>query len=295
MADRLIGSFLDQVRAGELPLDQHADLAAIARSVAAEAGRGGTAPAVDAPQSLMLAHSHPLLLERLLANLVDNACKARPARRWRWRCAPGRWRAHRVSDAGPGLPDERREALTEPSRAATRRAARRAPGWAWRSSRASSRAWAAGSPSSGVTGVTWPASRCPHPEGAPSRSPQRARCRRGGRRIIAPFHPNRAAERHGLVEQSPDHRQPRPRPRGALHPNGNAVCNVSVATTRQWKNKDSGERQEETEWHRVVFYDRLAEIAGEYLKKGRSVYVEGRLKTRKVAGQGKARTSTPPE
>ena len=64
-------------------------------------------------------------------------------------------------------------------------------------------------------------------------------------------------------------------------PNGNAVCNVSVATTRQWKNKDSGEKQEETEWHRVVFYDRLAEIAGEYLKKGRSVYVEGRLKTRK--------------
>ena len=70
-------------------------------------------------------------------------------------------------------------------------------------------------------------------------------------------------------------------------PNGNAVCNVSVATTRQWKNKDSGERQEETEWHRVVFYDRLAEIAGEYLKKGRSVYVEGRLKTRKWQGQGR--------
>ena len=64
-------------------------------------------------------------------------------------------------------------------------------------------------------------------------------------------------------------------------PSGAAVCNVSVATTRNWKNKDSGERQEETEWHRVVFYDRLAEIAGEYLKKGRSVYVEGRLKTRK--------------
>ena len=64
-------------------------------------------------------------------------------------------------------------------------------------------------------------------------------------------------------------------------PNGNAVCNVTVATSRQWKNKDSGEKQEETEWHRVVFYDRLAEIAGEYLKKGRSVYVEGRLKTRK--------------
>jgi single-strand DNA-binding protein len=64
-------------------------------------------------------------------------------------------------------------------------------------------------------------------------------------------------------------------------PSGAAVCNVSIATTRNWKSKDSGERQEETEWHRVVFYDRLAEIAGEYLKKGRPVYVEGRLKTRK--------------
>jgi len=64
-------------------------------------------------------------------------------------------------------------------------------------------------------------------------------------------------------------------------PNGSAVCNVSVATTRAWKNKESGDKSEETEWHRVVFYDKLAEIAGEYLKKGRSVYVEGRLKTRK--------------
>ena len=64
-------------------------------------------------------------------------------------------------------------------------------------------------------------------------------------------------------------------------PNGSAVCNVGVATTRTWKSKDSGDKVEETEWHRVVFYDRLAEIAGEYLKKGRSVYVEGRLKTRK--------------
>jgi single-strand DNA-binding protein len=64
-------------------------------------------------------------------------------------------------------------------------------------------------------------------------------------------------------------------------PSGSAVCNVSLATTRNWKSKDSGEKQEETEWHRVVFYDRLAEIAGEYLKKGRPVYVEGRLKTRK--------------
>ena len=64
-------------------------------------------------------------------------------------------------------------------------------------------------------------------------------------------------------------------------PSGSAICNVTLATTRNWKSKDSGERQEETEWHRVVFYDRLAEIAGEYLKKGRPVYVEGRLKTRK--------------
>ena len=64
-------------------------------------------------------------------------------------------------------------------------------------------------------------------------------------------------------------------------PNGNAICNISVATTRNWKDKTSGDKVEETEWHRVVFYDRLAEIAGEYLKKGRPVYVEGRLKTRK--------------
>ena len=64
-------------------------------------------------------------------------------------------------------------------------------------------------------------------------------------------------------------------------PNGSAVCNIGVATTRTWKAKESGDKVEETEWHRVVFYDRLAEIAGEYLKKGRPVYVEGRLKTRK--------------
>jgi single-strand DNA-binding protein len=64
-------------------------------------------------------------------------------------------------------------------------------------------------------------------------------------------------------------------------PSGAAICNVTIATSRNWKDKTSGERQEETEWHRVVFYDRLAEVAGEYLKKGKSVYVEGRLKTRK--------------
>lgn len=64
-------------------------------------------------------------------------------------------------------------------------------------------------------------------------------------------------------------------------PDGGAICNVSIATTSNWKDKTSGEKREETEWHRVVFYNRLAEIAGEYLKKGRPVYVEGRLKTRK--------------
>ena len=64
-------------------------------------------------------------------------------------------------------------------------------------------------------------------------------------------------------------------------PDGAAICNVSIATTSNWKDKTSGERREVTEWHRVVFYNRLAEIAGEYLKKGRPVYVEGRLKTRK--------------
>jgi single-strand DNA-binding protein len=64
-------------------------------------------------------------------------------------------------------------------------------------------------------------------------------------------------------------------------PSGSAICTVTIATSRQWKDKTSGERQEETEWHRVTFFDRMAEIAGEYLRKGRPVYVEGRLKTRK--------------
>ncbi|WBF65501.1 MAG: single-stranded DNA-binding protein [Candidatus Kinetoplastibacterium crithidii] len=64
-------------------------------------------------------------------------------------------------------------------------------------------------------------------------------------------------------------------------PEGSAICNMSVATTSQWKDRNSGERREETEWHRVVLYNRLAEIAGEFLKKGRPVYLEGRLKTRK--------------
>ena len=64
-------------------------------------------------------------------------------------------------------------------------------------------------------------------------------------------------------------------------PSGAAICNVTVATSRQWKDKTSGDKVEETEWHRVTFFERLAEVAGEYLKKGSSVYIEGRLKTRK--------------
>jgi single-strand DNA-binding protein len=64
-------------------------------------------------------------------------------------------------------------------------------------------------------------------------------------------------------------------------PSGSAVCNLRLATTRNWKSRDTGEKQEETEWHSVVLYDRQAEVAGEYLKKGRPVYIEGRLKTRK--------------
>ena len=64
-------------------------------------------------------------------------------------------------------------------------------------------------------------------------------------------------------------------------PNGDAVANIRLATTESWKDKASGEKREMTEWHRVVFYRKLAEIVGQYLKKGSSVYVEGRIRTRK--------------
>lgn len=64
-------------------------------------------------------------------------------------------------------------------------------------------------------------------------------------------------------------------------PSGDAFCTITVATTDTWKDKNSGERKEATEWHRVVFNGRLAEIAGQYLKKGRPVYIEGSLRTRK--------------
>lgn len=68
-------------------------------------------------------------------------------------------------------------------------------------------------------------------------------------------------------------------------PNGGAVCTISVATSETWKDKNTGESQEKTEWHRCVSFRRLAEIMGEYLRKGSKVYVEGRLQTRKWQDQ----------
>ncbi len=76
-------------------------------------------------------------------------------------------------------------------------------------------------------------------------------------------------------------------------PGGLAIANITVATSDSWKDKQSGEQQERTEWHRVVFFNRLAEIVGEYLKKGSQVYIEGRLQTRKWQDQsGQDRYST---
>lgn len=68
-------------------------------------------------------------------------------------------------------------------------------------------------------------------------------------------------------------------------PSGNAVTNIAIATNESWKDKQTGEKQERVEYHRIVFFNRLAEIAGEYLKKGSKVYVEGSLRTRKWQGQ----------
>lgn len=68
-------------------------------------------------------------------------------------------------------------------------------------------------------------------------------------------------------------------------PNGGAVANVNIATSETWKDKQTGEQRERTEWHRVVFYQKLAEIVGEYLKKGGKAYIEGRLSTRKWQGK----------
>jgi single-strand DNA-binding protein len=74
-------------------------------------------------------------------------------------------------------------------------------------------------------------------------------------------------------------------PESRYMPNGDAVVNVRLATTESWKDKNTGEKRELTEWHRVVFYRKLAEIAGQYLKKGSQVYIEGRIRTRKWQGQ----------
>lgn len=76
-------------------------------------------------------------------------------------------------------------------------------------------------------------------------------------------------------------------------PSGGAVCNLSLATSEQWNDKSTGEKKEQTEWHRVVIFGKLAEIAGEYLRKGSQVYIEGQLRTRKwtdQAGQEKYTT-----
>lgn len=75
-------------------------------------------------------------------------------------------------------------------------------------------------------------------------------------------------------------------------PNGNAVANVSVATSETWKDKGNGEQQEKTEWHRVVFFNRLAEIVEQYVKKGSKLYLEGRLQTRQWEQDGIKRYST---
>ncbi len=76
-------------------------------------------------------------------------------------------------------------------------------------------------------------------------------------------------------------------------PNGNAVANISIATSESWKDKNTGQMQEKTEWHRVVIFGKLAEVAGEYLKKGSQVYIEGQLQTRKWQDQqGQDRYST---
>lgn len=74
--------------------------------------------------------------------------------------------------------------------------------------------------------------------------------------------------------------------------NGNAVCNLSLATSEQWKDKQTGEKKETTEWHRVVLFGKVAEIAGEYCRKGSQVYIEGKLKTREWEKDGIKRYST---
>ncbi len=88
----------------------------------------------------------------------------------------------------------------------------------------------------------------------------------------------------GNLGNDPEHR---------VLPSGGGVTNISIATSETWKDKNTGQQQERTEWHRVVFFNRLAEIAAEYLRKGSKVYVEGSLRTRKWQDQsGQDRYST---
>lgn len=75
-------------------------------------------------------------------------------------------------------------------------------------------------------------------------------------------------------------------------PNGNAVANISIATSDSWKDRNTGEQQERTEWHRVVFFNRLAEIVEQYVKKGTKLYLEGRLQTRSYEQDGVKKYST---
>lgn len=75
-------------------------------------------------------------------------------------------------------------------------------------------------------------------------------------------------------------------------PNGNAVANVTIATSDSWKDKQTGQMQERTEWHRVVFFGRIAEVVGEYVKKGSKLYIEGRLQTREWEKDGIKRYTT---
>lgn len=75
-------------------------------------------------------------------------------------------------------------------------------------------------------------------------------------------------------------------------PNGDTVANVTIATSEQWKDKNTGEKQERTEWHRIVFFKRLAEIVEQYVKKGSKIYVEGRLQTRSWEQDGVKRYTT---
>ena len=81
-------------------------------------------------------------------------------------------------------------------------------------------------------------------------------------------------------------------PEFRVMPNGNGVANVSVATSEAWKDKNTGDQQEKTEWHRVIFFNRLAEIVEQYVKKGSKLYIEGRLQTRSWEQDGVKRYTT---